>query len=114
MSGNSISFELNGLSDEWGRHQGGQRGQVGLGLSDLNGKSIPSAKRRWEVMVDDDPESWQEVRLRLETLVPDNLSQGAYLSGFYLQYLRMRDYKSGVAIRNIKLIPSLVSHKTLD
>ena len=105
VSGNSLSFELNGLPDEWGRHQGGQQGQVGLSLTDSNGKRIPSAKHRWEIEVDDDPASWQEVRLRLENLVPDNLPQGACLNGFYLQYMRMRDYKSGVAIRNLKVIP---------
>ncbi|MBR4674886.1 MAG: beta-galactosidase [Victivallales bacterium] len=99
-----LVFEANGLKDEWGRHQGGQRVQVTLSLVDANGKPVASPKRSWSVPLDDDPDSWQEIQYKLEMLLPaKQLPPGIRIIGLFVQYLQMRDYKSGVAIRNIRL-----------
>ncbi|MBR0460011.1 MAG: beta-galactosidase [Victivallales bacterium] len=98
-----LVFEVNGLKDEWGRHQGGQRAQIAFRFEDSTGERIPSPKRPWRTPVDEDPDSWQEIRFRLDTLIPANLPPDTRITGFFFQYQQMRDYKSGLAVRNIRI-----------
>ncbi|MBR0460032.1 MAG: beta-galactosidase [Victivallales bacterium] len=105
LAGRTLIFELNGLPDEWGKHQGGQQGQAGVKFMKPDGNTLANPKHSWNIIVDDDPVSWQEVRIPLEAIIPANLPQGCYINGVNLQYWRMRDYKSGVAIRHVRLTP---------
>ncbi len=110
MPENSVSnqghlvFEVNGSQDKWGKHKGRQQLQVLLVFSDgdqnKNRKYVPLPPYTNGTAVDEQPETWQEVRVPLSRLLPGgDLDKLQELS---LQY-RGQLPDSGIQVKNIRL-----------
>ena len=97
-----LEFEVNGGTDMWGNHRGGQTLQFRLDCLDASGRPLKSgdAQMASPDAVDADPESWQLIRLPLKLLLPGG---AAKLEKLFIQFMRLPQEPSGIQLRNIRL-----------
>ena len=69
-----LTFKVNGGNDEFDRPSGGQNVQIAIGQQSpaKSGGYHPLSNYLEGNSVDNDPESWQEVRIPLKTLIGDS------------------------------------------
>lgn len=98
----TLEFEVNGGSDMWGNHRGGQTLQFRLDCLDKDGKAIKSGDAQMSSpdAVDADPETWQLIRLPLKLLLPANAEK---MQRLFIQYMRLPQEPAGIRLRNIRL-----------
>ncbi len=70
-----LVFKINGANDAWGRHTGGQNIQVYMSTVNADGKKISSSKISLGAyldgkVIDDDPTTWQEIKISLNKFFP--------------------------------------------
>lgn len=102
-----FSFQVNGSTNEWNKHQGGQTLQIRMESSDMDGNIIKSSAGYLPIsqyikggIIDDNHESWQEVVVPLSRMVPANT---VYIDKISFQYMSIGDMRAGVVMRDFKI-----------
>lgn len=96
----SLSFEINGGADAWGKHSGGQELQVKLMVADQNGNVLKTPYVKLDLLIDADGETFQTVRLPLRRLLSP---AAAEIRNINFQFRILPPERSGVEIRNVQL-----------
>lgn len=101
-----LRVSVNTCANAQGKHVGGQGLQVKLEGKDAAGKPLspeffPIQYRLEGGRVDDDPNSWQEVKIPLEKL---GIGDGATITKITFQYQRLGKDNAGVAIKDVAFV----------
>ncbi|OQA81382.1 MAG: hypothetical protein BWY31_03768 [Lentisphaerae bacterium ADurb.Bin242] len=102
----TLEFEVNGGTDMWGTHRGGQTLQFRLDCLDASGNPVKSGDAQMATpdSVDSDPESWQSIRLPLKLMLSD---KSVKMKALFIQFMHLPQERVGIQIRNIRLKKSL-------
>lgn len=105
MKNGFFCFQVNGGIDQWGKQdKGKQTFQVKLDCLDAEGKTVKSSYITMDQLrVDNDPATWQLVKMPLERLVPKNAVK---IRNIAIQFQMLPTERCGLFFRNFSLAPA--------